>query len=60
MYVRVLSILDREKLKPNCSIAIHRYSNAIVDILPSESDSGIQMMKVSYRGSPLFLDDRKK
>lgn len=49
MYVRVLSILDREKLKPNCSIAMHRYSNAIVDILPSESDSSIQMMKVGQK-----------
>ena len=46
MYVRVLSILDREKLKPNCSVALHRYSNSVVDILPSESDSGIQMMQV--------------
>ena len=43
-YVRVLSTLDREKLKPNTSIALHRHSHAIVDILPPESDSNIQLM----------------
>lgn len=30
MYVRVLSTLDRELLKPNTSIAAHRYSHAVV------------------------------
>lgn len=51
-YVRVLSTLDREKLKPNTSIALHRHSHAVVDILPPESDSSIQLMQekpnVSY------------
>lgn len=41
LYVRVLSTLDREKLKSNCSIALHRHSNSVVDILPTESDSSI-------------------
>lgn len=39
--VRVLSILDREKLKPNSSIALHKHSNSVVDILPSEADVNI-------------------
>ena len=43
-YVRVLSTLDREKLKPNTSIALHRHSHSVVDILPPESDSSIQLM----------------
>jgi len=43
-YVRVLSTLDRELLKPNTSIALHRHSHAVVDILPPESDSSIQLM----------------
>ena len=46
-YVKVLSILDREKLKPNSSVALHKHSHSIVDILPSEADVSIQMMKVS-------------
>lgn len=43
-YVRVLSTLDREKLKPNTSIALHRHSHAVVDVLPPESDSSISLM----------------
>lgn len=43
-YVRVLSTLDREELKTNTSIALHRHSHAVVDILPPESDSSIQLM----------------
>jgi 26S proteasome regulatory subunit T3 len=43
-YVRVLSTLNREKLKPNTSIALHRHSHAVVDLLPPESDSSIQLL----------------
>lgn len=44
--VRILSTLNREQLKPNCSVAIHRHSYSVVDILPTEADVNIQMMKV--------------
>ena len=44
-YVRILSTLDREKLKPNVSVALHRHSHSVVDILPPESDSTIQLMQ---------------
>ena len=51
-YVRILSTLDREALKPNASVALHRHSHSVVDILPPESDSTIQLMQekpdVSY------------
>lgn len=43
-YVRVLSILDREKLKPNTSVSLHRHSNAVVDIMPTETDSSIRLV----------------
>jgi 26S proteasome regulatory subunit T3 len=43
-YVRILSTLDREELKPNASVALHRHSHSVVDILPPESDSTIQLM----------------
>ena len=68
-YVRVLSTLDREKLKPNSSVALHRHSHSVVDVLPPESDSTVQLMlekpKVSYKdigglegrlGNPGFAD----
>jgi 26S proteasome regulatory subunit T3 len=43
-YVRVLSTIDKELLKPGCSVAMHRHSNSIVDILPADSDTSVQLM----------------
>lgn len=43
-YVRILSTLDHELLRPNSSVALHKHSNALVDILPPEADSSISMM----------------
>lgn len=43
-YVRILSTVDRELLKPNASVALHKHSNALVDILPPEADSSISML----------------
>ena len=40
-FVRVLSTLDREMLKPNARVALHRSSNAVVDILPADTDAAI-------------------
>lgn len=58
----MLSILDRELLKPGCSVALHKYSNALVDVLPPEADSTIQMLRAdekpdvcSYRASLLHF-----
>lgn len=47
-YVRVLSTIDRELLKPNASVALHRHSHSLVDVLPPESDSTIQLLGVSF------------
>mmetsp|Transcript_18387 Transcript_18387/g.39576 ORF Transcript_18387/g.39576 Transcript_18387/m.39576 type:complete len:143 (-) Transcript_18387:6-434(-) len=33
-YVRILSTINREVLKPSSSVALHRHSNAVVDVLP--------------------------
>ena len=43
-YVRILSTIDRELLKPSASVALHKHSNALVDVLPPESDSSITML----------------
>mmetsp|Transcript_11006 Transcript_11006/g.24240 ORF Transcript_11006/g.24240 Transcript_11006/m.24240 type:complete len:412 (-) Transcript_11006:301-1536(-) len=43
-YVRILSTIDREMLRPNTSIALHRHSHSVVDVLPPESDSTVQLM----------------
>jgi len=44
-YVRILSTINRESLKPNASVALHRHSNALVEVLPPEADSSISMMQ---------------
>ena len=43
-HVRILSTLDRELLKPSASVALHRHSNALVDILPPDADSSITIV----------------
>ena len=55
-YVKVLSTLDREQLKPNTSIALHRHSHAVVEILPSEADSTIQNMLASEKPDVRYED----
>ncbi|KAI6217466.1 AAA domain-containing protein [Aphelenchoides fujianensis] len=55
-YVRVLSILDRELLKPGCSVALHKYSNALVDVLPTEADSSIQMLRPDEKPDVTYAD----
>lgn len=55
-YIRILSTLDREQLKPNSSVALHRHSHAVVDILPPESDASIQMMQVTEKPDVSYQD----
>ncbi|KAJ4460522.1 putative 26S proteasome regulatory subunit 6B [Paratrimastix pyriformis] len=47
--VRVLSTIDRELLKPSTTVALHRHSNALIDVLPPEADSTIQLMSAGER-----------
>ncbi|PSR74111.1 hypothetical protein PHLCEN_2v10067 [Hermanssonia centrifuga] len=54
--VRILSTLDRELLKPSSSIAMHRHSNAIVDILPPEADSSIAMLGKEEKPDVAYSD----
>jgi len=55
-YVRILSTLDREQLKPNSSVALHRHSHSVVNILPPESDSSIQMMQITEKPDVSYQD----
>lgn len=50
-YVRILSTIDRELLKPNASVALHKHSNALVDVLPPEADSSIMMLTSGEGGA---------
>ncbi|KAK1270692.1 hypothetical protein QJS04_geneDACA005777 [Acorus gramineus] len=48
-YVRILSTINRELLKPSASVALHRHSNALVDVLPPEADSSISLLSHSEK-----------
>ncbi|TIB37359.1 hypothetical protein E3P86_02221 [Wallemia ichthyophaga] len=54
--VRILSTLDRELLKPNSSVALHRHSNALVDILPPEADSSISLLSDNEKPTESYMD----
>jgi 26S proteasome regulatory subunit T3 len=55
-YVRVLSTIDREELKPNTQVAVHRYSRAVVGILPPDTDSSVQNMKMTEKPDVTYAD----
>ncbi|KAL6782833.1 hypothetical protein ACKKBG_A08270 [Auxenochlorella protothecoides x Auxenochlorella symbiontica] len=55
-YVRILSTLNRELLKPSASVAMHRHSNALVDVLPPEADSTISVMSAAERPDVTYAD----
>lgn len=54
--VRILSTLDREQLKPSSSVALHRHSNSLVDILPPEADSSIAMLGADEKPDVTYAD----
>jgi len=55
-YVRVLSTLDREQLKPNTQVAVHARSGAVVNILPPDTESAVQMMKMAEKPDVTYAD----
>jgi len=55
-YVRILSTIDRELLKPNSSVALHRQSSALVDVVPPETDSSIRLLQDSEKPDVSYSD----
>jgi len=55
-YVRILSTINRELLKPSSSVALHRHSNAVVDVLPPEADSSISLVAENERPDVSYAD----
>ena len=55
-YVRILSTLNRELLRPSASVALHRHSNALVDILPPEADSSISLLGDNEKPNVSYQD----
>ncbi|CAG8641332.1 8226_t:CDS:2 [Ambispora gerdemannii] len=54
--VRILSTIDRELLKPSSSVALHRHSNSLVDVLPPEADSSIAMLGDDEKPDVTYAD----
>lgn len=54
--VRILSTLDRELLKASASVALHRHSNSLVDILPPEADSSIAILGDGEKPDVTYAD----
>ena len=54
--MRILSTIDRELLKPSASVALHKHSNALVDVLPPESDSSIAMLGADEKPEVSYSD----
>ena len=52
----MLSTLNREDLKPNSRVALHRSSHSVVDILPADTDASVQMMKMGERPDVTYAD----
>jgi len=46
---KLFSVFGRELLKPNSSVALHKHSNALVDVLPPEADSSITMLSAGKK-----------
>ena len=55
-YIRILSTIDRELLKPSASVALHKHSNALVDVLPPEADSSIAMLTADEKPNVAYAD----
>lgn len=55
-YVRILSTVDRELLKVGTSVALHKHSNSLVDILPPEADSSISLLGQDERPDVSYSD----
>ncbi|CAN6291801.1 unnamed protein product [Urochloa humidicola] len=55
-YVRVLSTIDREMLKPSASVALDRHSHALVDVPPPEADSSISLLGSSEKPNVTYND----
>lgn len=43
-------------MKPNSSVALHKHSNALVDVLPPEADSSIAMLTADEKPDVSYSD----
>lgn len=54
--VKVLSTVNKELLRPNTSVALHRHSSALVDVLPPEADNTFSVLGEENRPTVTYAD----
>lgn len=54
--VKVLSTVNKELLKPNTSVALHRHSSALVDVLPPEADNTFSVLGEEQKPNVKYSD----
>lgn len=54
--VNLLSTVDKSLLRPNTTVALHRHSSAVVDVLPPEADSTIPVLGEDERPDVTYSD----
>ena len=55
-YVRILSTLNKEDLKVGASVALHKHSHSVVEILPPEADSTVQSAAILEKPDVSYSD----
>uniref|UniRef100_A0A0K0F6S4 Probable 26S protease regulatory subunit 6B (inferred by orthology to a C. elegans protein) n=1 Tax=Strongyloides venezuelensis TaxID=75913 RepID=A0A0K0F6S4_STRVS len=55
-YVRVASNVDKSKLHPGTAIGLMKRSNALVDILPSDCDNTVNLLKATEKPDVSYGD----
>ncbi|SIO73481.1 26S proteasome regulatory subunit T3 [Babesia microti strain RI] len=55
-HVRILSTINRELLTQSVSVALHRHSHSVVDVLPPEADSAIQVLQMTDKPNVSYSD----
>lgn len=55
-FVRVLSTLNREDLKANTRVALHKSTSAVVDILPPDMDAAVSKLMATEKPDVTYAD----
>lgn len=55
-YMHILSTIDGELLKFNALVALHKHSNALVNVLPPEANSSIMMLTSEHKPDVVYAD----
>jgi len=55
-YVNILSIVDKDRLEPGCSVLLHHKTQAIVGVLEDDADPMVSVMKLDKAPTESYAD----